>query len=348
MEHTRTIKNILIIFLMIAIVVIMGALSKVLIPLFLALVLALMFQPIANGLRHIKIPVAIIIPIVYIMTLGGVYLLVTVIYNTVTDIITDLPYLTERFNEKFNSAIKLYNQITGSRVRTNNFIDQTLKQIDKSTIAQYAGAAASGISSFTSNFVMFALYYFLLLAGMPRYKDFIRFVGGEDNGDRMLNNYETVQKAVVNYMIYKSLINLTLGACVYFICIFFGIKFALFWAFLMFIFHFIPTIGAVIGSIPPILMALLQYDTWTPILIIIAALFGIQFIVGNIIEPKIMGKQLKINTVTVLFGLVFWGSIWGIVGMLLSVPLMVLIKLILEQIPDLSYLSRLMGSTPKK
>lgn len=346
-QHTRTIKNIMILFLIVVVFIIMGALSKILIPLFLAILFALMFQPIVNGMRHIKFPVFIIIPLIYIITLGGVYLVSSVMYSTGVNIADELPYLGEKFTEKLTAGVNLYNDITGSHVKANNLVNNIMKQVDRATIAQYAGMAASRITSFTSDFVMFALYYFLILAGMPRYKNFVRFVGGPKNGELLLENYEKIHKSIVNYMIYKSLINLFLGACVYFICVFFGIKFALFWGFLMFIFHFIPTVGAVVATIPPILMALLQFDNLAPVLIIVLALFGLQFVVGNILEPKLMGKQLKINTVSVLFGLVLWGSIWGVVGMLLSVPLMVLIKLILEQVEDFSYVSRLMDPAPK-
>ncbi len=325
----------------------MGVLSKVLIPLFLAIIFALIFQPIISYLRKIRVPIAIILPFVYVLTIGGVYLVSSVVYNTVSDITVELPYLTEKFNEKLTSIVKVYNQITGSNFRSNNFFDKIIGTLDYGTITSYAGKLASNLTSFTSDFIMFALYYFLLLAGIPRYRDYIRFVGGK-NGDTFLSNYETIQKAIVNYMLSKFLVNLVLGTLVFLICTFFGIKFALFWGFLMLLLHFIPTIGSILASIPPILLAMLQFDTWSPIIIMASALIGVQFIVGNILEPKFMGKQLKINTVTVLVGLVFWGQLWGIIGMLLSVPLMVLIKLILEKIPDLSFLSRIMGSPDKK
>jgi predicted PurR-regulated permease PerM len=78
-----------------------------------------------------------------------------------------------------------------------------------------------------------------------------------------------------------------------------------------------------------------------------AILGGAQFIMGNYVEPLIAGHKLNLNTVTVIFGLVFWGWLWGIAGMMLSVPLMVIIKLVLEQIPDMGYIARLM-SVPEK
>lgn len=339
----KTIKNIMIVFLMIVIFYLLATLSKILLPLVLALLFALLFQPLIIGLRKLKIPKIFILPIVAIFTLGLAALIGEIVYTTVLDIIAEKEFLVTRFNEKLSGVLTLYNKITGSRIRTNTFFIQLYKQVDKDWLTEIAKNFASLITSFSGDFFMFSLYYVVLLAGIPNYQRFFLYLGA-DKGAQLLANYENIQKSVVSYMLLKTLINLFLGACVYVICLVFGVKFALFWGFIMFLLHYIPSIGAIIASLPPVLMAALQFDNIGAIALVAGLISAVQFLVGNMLEPKIMGSKLKINTLTVLFGLVFWGYIWGIAGMLLSVPLLVIMKLILQKIPDLSFISRLMGS----
>jgi len=114
---------------------------------------------------------------------------------------------------------------------------------------------------------------------------------------------------------------------------------------ILFIFNFIPTIGSIIATIPPILLALVQIEGMEMILLMILILIIIQILAGNIIEPRLMGSSLALNTITVILGLVFWGYLWGVTGMILSVPLLVLSKVILTQIPEAQILVRLMGNS---
>jgi AI-2 transport protein TqsA len=95
-------------------------------------------------------------------------------------------------------------------------------------------------------------------------------------------------------------------------------------------------------------MAIIQYDTFSVPITLAVILLILQLTMGNFIEPKLLGNRLRLNTVTVIFGLVFWGYMWGIPGMILSVPLMVVLKLTLEYIPSTRVLARLMSYPEKK
>ena len=346
MEHSKSIKNILLIFLMILVFYLMATLSKILLPLIIAFLFAMLFQPIIIRLSKFKLPNIIILPIVAVITLGFLYLVTEVVWTTVNDIIAEQDFLIARFNEKFAAVLAWYNKISGSRFRTGTFFTQMYKQVDKQWLTEVAKNLFGSITSFSGDFFWFSIYYVVLLAGIPNYQKYFRFVGG-DKGEELLINYENIQKSVMSYMMLKTLINLLLGFGVFVVCLVFDVKFALFWGFIMFLLHYIPSIGAIIATFPPILMCALQSESIAPIAIVAALLVAMQFIVGNMLEPKVMGTKLKINTLTVIFGLVFWGYIWGIAGMLLSVPMLVIMKLILEKIPDMSVVARLMGSPTK-
>jgi predicted PurR-regulated permease PerM len=103
-----------------------------------------------------------------------------------------------------------------------------------------------------------------------------------------------------------------------------GLDFALFWAFVIFVFNFIPTIGSIVATFFPSLIALVQFETLTPFFIILIGVGLIQILIGVILEPKFYGNSLNISPLVIVISLVFWGQLWGIVGMLLCVPITVI------------------------
>jgi predicted PurR-regulated permease PerM len=111
-----------------------------------------------------------------------------------------------------------------------------------------------------------------------------------------------------------------------------GVDFALLWGVLTFVLNFIPTIGSIIATLPPIAITLFQSGSLGKTFLIGLLLLGIHFTVGNIIEPKLMGRGLNLSALVVLFSLIFWGWLWGIPGMLLAVPLTGAIRIGMEQI----------------
>jgi predicted PurR-regulated permease PerM len=124
-----------------------------------------------------------------------------------------------------------------------------------------------------------------------------------------------------------------------------GVDFAVTWGAVAFFLNFIPTIGSIVASIPPILLALVQfYPNFWPGLITALVLVTIQLSMGNGIAPKVMGDQLNLSPVVILLSLLFWGWLWGIVGALLSVPIASAIKIVCDNIQTLHPISVMMGS----
>lgn len=103
-----------------------------------------------------------------------------------------------------------------------------------------------------------------------------------------------------------------------------GIDFAFFWAFIIFLLNYIPTIGSLIATLFPAMAAILQMGELTPFLWVLLSVGSIQVIMGNVVEPKLMGSNLNISVLVVVLALIFWGSIWGIIGMILCIPITVI------------------------
>ena len=123
-----------------------------------------------------------------------------------------------------------------------------------------------------------------------------------------------------------------------------GVENAVFWAFLIFIASYIPVIGGAVGILAPPVFALIQFESFWPAIILLAVLQAIQFVVGNIILPRMQGDSLNMDPVVVLLSLAFWGVIWGMTGMFLSTPLTVMAMVILAQFDGTRWLAVLLSA----
>ena len=132
-------------------------------------------------------------------------------------------------------------------------------------------------------------------------------------------------------MYLKTFVSLLTGLLSYFALLSIGVEAPVFWAFLIFLLNYIPTIGSLIATSFPALFALLQFGELGPFLWVLGVVGAIQVIIGNIVEPKVMGNSLNISSLVVLLALAIWGSLWGIIGMILSVPITVIMVIIFAE-----------------
>jgi predicted PurR-regulated permease PerM len=158
---------------------------------------------------------------------------------------------------------------------------------------------------------------------------------GEARLERMLSN-------INRYMQIKALTSLATAVCVWILLWFFGIDFAVLWAVLAFFLNFLPVVGNIVMMIPPVLLALVQVDLTTALLVA-AGYLVINTAIGNVIEPRIMGKGLGISTLAVFIALLVWGWLFGTVGMFLAVPLTTALIIALDASPHTRPLAILMG-----
>ena len=152
--------------------------------------------------------------------------------------------------------------------------------------------------------------------------------------DKVSQILQKIDKSMSSYIGLKSLVSLLTTTLSYFIMLAVGIDSPVFWAFLIFMFNFIPSIGPILGTLLPALFCLIQFGTFTPALIVLFGVGGVSVLVGSLVEPKLMGNTLNISPLVAILSLALWGSIWGIIGMLLSVPITVAMIIIFSQFPS--------------
>ncbi len=324
---------------------ILTTLSNLLIPFVLALFMVMVLQPILAFLNEKHFPNWLSVTIVSIITLLLLFSFVTIIYSTATQVADQGKEFVLRLTEKATMALDWFNNLVGSKLNLEYFERLITENMSAEWITRSLGSIAKSLGSFIGSFILFSFYFIILLTGFNHYEKYILYVGGEKNGRAFLKTFEDVMHSISTYMGVKFVVSFLTGLLFWLICVIFGIEFALFWGFLGFALNFIPSIGSIIATIPPILMGLIYLDSGFQILLFAALLISIQMLVGNFLDPILTGNKLKLNILTVMLGLLFWGYIWGIVGMLLSVPLLVLMKIILEQNPETIMIARAMGSS---
>ena len=168
-------------------------------------------------------------------------------------------------------------------------------------------------------------------------------IADEEKYQRLKAIVTKINQGINTYILTKTLISLLTGALVTISLWLFNVEFAFIWGLLTFLLNFIPNIGSIIAILFPITFSIVQFNNYLIVIWIAVVLLSIQFLIGNVVEPKIVGKSTGISPVVVLFSLIFWGYVWGILGMVLAVTIAVFIKIILENISELKPLGILMS-----
>ena len=213
----------------------------------------------------------------------------------------------------------------------DNFIMQNLSGID---IKNYIAVVINGFSSVVGNLALIIIYViFLLIEETFMPQKFEKLFRSKNGKSKILGIYQEITKSINTYFTVKTSMSLLTAVISYIILILFKVDFAILWSFLIFLFNYIPYVGSLIATLLPALFSIFQFASFWPFLWIFIAIETVQLFVGNYIEPKIMGKTLNLSPLFVIVSLSFWASIWGIVGMILSVPIVSVIVIILSYFP---------------
>ena len=162
------------------------------------------------------------------------------------------------------------------------------------------------------------------------------------NSTKGKEDFTVALRGIQRYLLIKTIASATTGALAWWACAAWDVPFAFLWGVVAYMLNYIPTIGSIVAAIPPIIMALLM-GGWGDAAVITVCYILINFMIGNGIEPIFLGKQFGIATSVVLLAVLFWGWVWGPCGMLLAVPIMVLIKLAMENSRDLSWVATIIS-----
>jgi len=191
------------------------------------------------------------------------------------------------------------------------------------------------VSSVTDLFSKIGIILFYMLFILLEYRYFgekiQKMCSSPTQSSRLKQTLQKIEADVKSYFVIKAFVSIVTGLLSYMIMRIMGLDFALFWALGICLLNFIPNIGSIIAVSFPIVLSLIQYETIYPFFIITIGLIAVQIVMSSIIEPKFMGNKLNLSPLVILIALGFWGAMWWVTGMLLSVPLMVIINIIFSR-----------------
>lgn len=212
---------------------------------------------------------------------------------------------------------------------------------DASKVMGLTAGFLSQLGSFMGNaFTIFFLVLFLLLE-LDSFSLKTRAMAKSTNTS--VDYLNTIGSSIRHYLSIKTLTSILTGVLVWISLYILGVDYAIIWALIAFLLNYIPNIGSIIAALPAVLFSLVQLGfggaLWTTVIFV-----AVNMIVGNVVEPKMMGKGMGLSTFVVFASLIFWGFILGTVGMFLSVPLTMTIKIILEQNEKTKWVAVFLGT----
>ncbi len=334
----RQIRNILIGFAAILILYILKMTANIMIPLFIALFIFIVVNPVLSRLDKMKIPSFLSMLITLILVVAVFFLFVYIFFVMVNMLLqtdTGLPAYAVRVQQ----LDRQLSEFIAPYLDEDPVAFSILAYLD----INWYGVAMSSLTSISSKFIsiisdaMLVLLYLLfmilerqtilpkLMAALPRGKV-----------QRVSQMIARMNRQTAKYTFLKLIISVITGILFYFAAVITGLDFALVWGVLAVILNFIPTIGSIICTAGTIVMALIQFaPDWSNVIYVTILMIGIEMVVGNIIDPKLQGVQLNISPLVILIALAVWGYIWGLAGMFLAVPLTSIIQIVCANIPTL-------------
>lgn len=322
---------------------ILKELQSILLPFFIALIISFLFEPYYEWLKSKKIPGALSLIIVIITILIIANITSLFLFTSINAFTKEIPKYTEKSQNIINSiSLNLSNWGFYNQYVKDSF--DITKVVNGEAVANFATGFFSSIINLFGNFVLILIYVIFLLSEFGSIRKRILKAFSSDRSRKIADTLTDIFKEVKKYVVGKTLINLTYGILVTIILWIVGVDFFLVWGFLAFLMAYIPNIGSLISIVLPFLTALIQFDgaVTRPLIILILMVIAAN-VIGNIVEPKILGDKLNLSPILLLLSLIFWGYLWGLIGMILSVPIMSMIKIILSKFESTKSISILMS-----
>ena len=309
---------------------ILKELQSILIPFFMALVVSFLFEPLYEWLKKKRFPawaaiLSVVIVILVVSNIASVF-----VYTSINT-----------FTNEFPKYVQKIEGLGVSVTNTLNSLGISNEEIKKSfNVSQYMSGekltgmlsdVISSIAGIFTNYILILIYVIFLLTEFSSIQRRILTAFSRERSRKIADILSDIFIDLRRYIVGKTLINLSHALLITIIFLFFGLDFAIVWGLLTFFMTYIPNIGAFISSVLPFVTALAQYDNLVVPIVLLIIMGVVAYSVGNLVEPKILGDKLNLSPLLLIFSLVFWGYIWGIVGMLLSVPIMSMIKIILSK-----------------
>lgn len=328
-----------ILFDLAALVIVLAAIKvmePIIAPFLIAIFIAAISAPAMFWFMRKGLPQGLSLSLVLLIVFVSFIIIFQMVGSSLSLFIRDLPAYQQKLHQMTLQIIPFASNM-GLQIKENE-----LSQIfDLGAIMGFVGKTFSGVlGTLTNAFLILLLVVFILIEFASFGKKMRRI---SSNPQKTMTSLHFFSQTLNNYITLKCLMSLLTAIPIGIVLYLMDIQYLFLWTFLVFLLNFIPNIGSIIAAIPVVLLALIQHGAMTAAGVMLTFII-VNNIVGNMIEPRLLGRKLGLSSLVVFISLVFWGWLLGTVGMFLSVPLTMALKIALEDNPDTRWIAVLLGN----
>jgi AI-2 transport protein TqsA len=314
-------------------------LGPILKPLFLAVLLGYVILPIHLQVKK-RVPGRLSLVASAILSLILIVLLTAGIQVTVRTLAVEMPELIAQTDDKINDWFKDYRERYPDTWRSvTGMIVSDGQSSAREWTTWFVGVAANTLTTAA----VVTLYLLFLLLEASRFPDRVNRAFSEKRAERIMKTIAGINRGIAHYLTAKVKASLVLAIPIFIVLFVFSTPLALIWAVLVFFCNFVPYLGSVVGYSVPALFVLIHFGFGWEFITIAILMLAVHLVSSSVVEPAIIGKAVGLSPVLILFALAFWGSLWGLTGMLLAVPLTVMLKIVAEHLDATRPLAKLVA-----
>ncbi len=328
--------GVIIVFLIVA--------KRLLIPLVIAIAIWYLIESLSRALQrirfrkknHFRLPRWLTLIISSFSIIGALVLVIKILLENFKTMAQSIP----KYEDKLDQVVEYITQFFELEEATG-YMDL----IQKVDIAGAVGPVFDTVTNLLASLILIIIYVIFLILERNVLKVKIRkLMRTEGSYKNFLQVLGQINESIRTYISVKIFTSFLTGFLSYIVMELFGLDFAILWAFIIFALNFIPSIGSITATSLPLLFSLVQFGSFGTFFLLMIFIVGVQILVGNYIDPRMMGSRLNISPLVILVSLVAWGSIWGFAGMIFSVPIMAVLIIIFAQFRSTKFIAILLSA----
>jgi AI-2 transport protein TqsA len=318
----------------IAVVFVLKTLKGIFVPLVVAIFLTYLFAPVVELLAKIKIPriLTLFILLAIVFLIGTFF--AQIIISNIKEFVNYWPTVENKLLTRIGVLLNTYLNID----TTNLF-----SILQSQRITDLFSNVVSRSFSFVGQFLLTLLILIFIYLTYHNYPRLIKKAFNRQRAKEIFMVLDNINKQIINYIMVKTLISAGTGILTGVACAVLGIKFPIMWGTLAFLLNYIPYIGSLAAVVFPITLSIIQFPHSYIPLIAAASLIAIQFTIGSYLDPEMMGNKFNLSPILIIISLFFWSYVWGVVGAFLAVPIVAVVKIVIQNIESFKFIAVLMS-----
>ncbi|WP_104736344.1 AI-2E family transporter [Hanstruepera ponticola] len=336
MEQRRTTNILLLIIVIPLVFYLLKILSFIFIPLIFSMFIALLFLPLMRWLGKKKVPKAVSIIIVVLIIAGGMKIGVELVQISSREILNSETDFFVKAEEKFDLLLLTAQETFGFQIEDKKSVLKEFIHTENISVT------IEFIRKTITMILMTAFFVVLWLAESINIQKVLNTIVLKQK-HTSVKTFVKIEKDLITFIKVKFLVSAATGICTGLACYIFGVSFPIFWGLFAFLINFVQMVGSIITVVMLSIFAFIELDPTSTLFFFVVAITSVQVLFGTILEPIFMGKSFSLNVITVLVMLMLWGYIWGVPGLIMSIPITVFLKIMLEQFPNTKVIANLLS-----